>query len=336
MIEIDGNELVVRFPEVHETATLHVNFQRTLRIPDDNAAYPLPPGLGRFPLAHVDDYAGNLPPKWSSHGGVFLPMYQAEALWICFSTSGSRNHLQYPFAVKIAAGKINAVSGESWSNVLGTDTQDYLVVPDQPWIDGFCVGEGLIRQFVAMPMGDGYTAEEQITGMSEHGGLQLIIYPMKRRVYDLLVARTMQRDHLFACSSVEPPTLSDMGLAPGGLMRQQIYPDVYGIDAWDTDHSSRCFVHILNSMQWNKATGLPMPTEPVTAEAYENAGLPWFDHYLDNVTALPGGSTLKGLDGIAAKHVKLGHGPLQGNDKITTKTVIQLGKSSAEVQDGKW
>jgi hypothetical protein len=85
MIEIDGNELVVRFPEVHETATLHVNFQRTLRIPDNNADYPLPPGLGRFPLAHVDDHSGNLPPKWSSHGGVFLPMYQAEALWICFS-----------------------------------------------------------------------------------------------------------------------------------------------------------------------------------------------------------------------------------------------------------
>jgi hypothetical protein len=27
-----------------------VSFQRTLRIPDDGGVYPLPPGLGRFPL----------------------------------------------------------------------------------------------------------------------------------------------------------------------------------------------------------------------------------------------------------------------------------------------
>ena len=31
-------------------------FQRTLRIPDDGRDYPLPPGLGRFPLRHIDDY----------------------------------------------------------------------------------------------------------------------------------------------------------------------------------------------------------------------------------------------------------------------------------------
>ena len=42
--------------------------------------------------------------------------------------------------------------------------QNYLVAPDQPWLDGFCVAKGLIRQFVAMPLGKGYTAEAQLTG----------------------------------------------------------------------------------------------------------------------------------------------------------------------------
>ena len=37
-----------------------------------------------------------------------MPMDQSEALWIRFSA-------RYPFAVKIAAGKINAVSGEAWT-----------------------------------------------------------------------------------------------------------------------------------------------------------------------------------------------------------------------------
>ena len=67
-------------------------------------------------------------------------------------------------AVKVAAGKVNAVTGEPWSDGLTERPQDYLVVPDQPWLDGFCVEKGLVRQFVATPLGEGYTAEEQLTG----------------------------------------------------------------------------------------------------------------------------------------------------------------------------
>ena len=36
---------------------LQVSFLRTLRIPDDGKTYPLPPGMGRFPIRRVDDYA---------------------------------------------------------------------------------------------------------------------------------------------------------------------------------------------------------------------------------------------------------------------------------------
>jgi hypothetical protein len=49
-----------------------------------------------------------------------------------------------------------------------------VVVPEQPWLDGYCVEKGIIRQFVAMPLGAGYTAEEQISGKAEHGGLQIM------------------------------------------------------------------------------------------------------------------------------------------------------------------
>ena len=58
------------------------------------------------------------------------------------------------------------------------------MVPGQPWLDGFCVEKGLIRQFVAMPLGEGFTAEEQLTGEAEHGGLQIAVYPMKRSIYE--------------------------------------------------------------------------------------------------------------------------------------------------------
>ena len=85
----------------------------------------------------------------------------------------------YPFAVKVATGKICAITGEAWVDHLNRDPQDYVVVPEQPWLDGYCVEKGVIRQFVAMPLGEGYSAEEQLTGAALHGGLQIVAYPMK-------------------------------------------------------------------------------------------------------------------------------------------------------------
>ena len=199
MIELYDDRLIFRFPEVHEDARLEVRFQRTLRIPDDNRAYPLPPGLGRFPLNHVVDHLERLPEQWGRRGGVFLPMYQAEAMWLSFSGS-------YPVAVKVAAGKINALTGEPWTNDLSERPQDYLVVPGQPWLDGFCIEQGLNRQFVAMPLGAGYSAEEQLTGEAEHGGLQIAVYPMQASSYEAIQA-AHPREHLYAAMAAPAPTM---------------------------------------------------------------------------------------------------------------------------------
>ncbi len=128
-----------------------------LRIPDDGRTDPLPVGLGAFPLRCADEFPATAPASFTQRGGVVLPMDQSEARWFSFSA-------RYPCAVKIAAGKINAVSGEAWTAELQSEPQDYVVVPGQPWLDGFSVGAGLIRQFVAMPLGAGYSVEEQLTG----------------------------------------------------------------------------------------------------------------------------------------------------------------------------
>src|SRR5262245_45320668 len=174
------NDSLVFASEVHPDARMRIVFQRTLRIPDNDRDYPLPPGLGAFPLRHVDDFAQRLPASWVKRGGVMLPMYQAEAMWLAFNANG------YPFALKIAAGKINAVTGDRWSLGLNRDPQDYAVVPVQPWLDGYAIEKGVVRQFVAMPLGQGYTAEEQITGTAEWGGLQIVAYPMKKQRYEEL------------------------------------------------------------------------------------------------------------------------------------------------------
>lgn len=85
MIELRDDALVFSSPEVHRDATFNIGFQRTLRIPDDGSTYPLPAGQGRFPLRHVDDFGDRLPAQWRARGGVMLPMYQAEAMWLNFS-----------------------------------------------------------------------------------------------------------------------------------------------------------------------------------------------------------------------------------------------------------
>ena len=316
MIELKDDDLVFRFPEVHEFAELRVRFQRTLRIPDDNREYPLPPGLGNFPIQHVDDFADRVSEAWCEHGGVFLPMYQAEAMWIDLDAS-------YPMAVKVAAGKIDALTGDQWTNELSNDPQDYMVVPDQPWLDGFCVDKGMVRQFIAMPLGEGYTAEEQLTGEAQHGGLQIVVYPIKASIFEELHLESGSADYGPLPVTQQAP-MAEIGLAPGGLMRQEVYEDQYGFDAWDTSVRSRCFVHILNSLQFLAVSGVKPPRRPPTAKEYSDAGLPWFDYYEGDLAALEGSKRLLGLDSVAAVNVKRGKGSLAGNDPVSAMSVKRL------------
>jgi len=319
MVELRGNELSFSFHEVNQDARLSMTFQRTLRIPDDGAVYYLPPGLGSFPLRHVDDYSDRLPPSWREHGGVMLPMYQSEAMWINFLSRHG-----YPFLVKVGTGKINAVTGEPWKDRPCPDPQDYLVVPVQLWLDGFCVKKGVIRQFVAMPLGKGYTVEEQLTGKAEHGGLQIVVYPMKAEIWSEFLARSRDGRWRMGYSVEESGVSYGMGFAPGGRMKQDIYEDPYGIDAWDLEHGSRCFVHIANSLTWMEITGSPPPTMPPTAEQYTDNGLPWFDYYDENAVPLEGGRDLERVRSVVELGKEQGEEPIPENNGIDPDKIVLI------------
>ena len=317
MITLEDNQLTIQFPNVHAHARLEIEFQRTLRIPDDDTVYSLPPGLGTFPLKHVDDNADRVPEAWARHGGVMLPMYQSEALWINFSGRSG-----YPFAIKVATGKINAVTGAPWADGLHRSPQDYVVHPSQPWLDGYCVTKGEIRQFVAMPLGSGYSAEEQVTGEAEFGGIQIIAYPMKTDRYEKL--HTAKADEWSVRDMlIQSVCTGEMALAPGGRMRQEIYDDEYGLDAWDLDHSSRCFIHIANSLVWRDITGANPPTTPPTAREYTRAGLPWFEYYDDGQPALEGSTILQKLKSVVQVGKDKGDVPVPENTSVSPQQVIE-------------
>ena len=271
-----------------------VAFQRTLRIPDDGKPYPLPPGLGRFPLCRIEDYVDRVPAPWRERGGVFLPMYQREALWLAFEGASWK-----PNAVQIGVGGINAVSGGKWKEKLTARPQSYIVCPEQPWLDGINSGEGIVRQFVAMPLGQGYTVEGQLTGREEVGGLQIRVYePKPGRFPD----RPPRKRPAFVPEGV-PMSMpmaqgAAMGLGAGGQMRQKIYPDPYGIGTWDPENVTSVFVHIVNSEQYRELTGREPPPSPVGAKTYTESGLPWFELYDEHKPQIQPATPLTGVRSI--------------------------------------
>lgn len=133
-------------------------------------------------------------------------------MWIHFHTEEQKK-----FAIRLYVGGVNGLSGESSEGGMASilrrmnlenRRQDYLVLPEQLWLDGIATAPGVVSQFVATemapqkersqesrnsraskqrdassspsPHGDatsGASIEWQVTGRDEVGGLQLQIIP---------------------------------------------------------------------------------------------------------------------------------------------------------------
>ena len=263
-------EVTINGRAIHIGPHFTVAFHRTLRIPDDGRTYPLPPGLGALPIIKLDDHLQLIASKDVPGAQAVIPMYQREALWLGFNVPSWRPH-----AVKVAIGRVNAVSGAPMDRILRDNPQDYIVCPDQPWLDGINTGHQAIRQFVAMPLGLGYTVEAGVTAQEAFGGMQITVFdPVPGRFPDEPPPPTEP-------SPMSPPQrmAQPMGLGAGGVMRQKIYPDPYGIETWEQSHYGSVTVHIVNSLQFRELTGIEPPPTPIDAKTYTEYGLPWFDLY---------------------------------------------------------
>jgi hypothetical protein len=316
-----------------------LTFQRTLRIPDDGKAYPLPPGLGAFPICKVSDYRDRVPASWADHKGVFIPMYQREALWISFHA----RHWK-PNAVKVAVGKINAVSGKEWNQNLLADEEDYLVCPPQPWLDGINAGSGYIRQFVAMPLGLGYTVEAQVTGEERFGGIQIIVYEAKPGRFPDEPPAVITGALRSLALGQAPPAMpaaaagAEMGIAAGGRMKQKIYPDPHGFDTWDQNNYGRVYVHIVNSLAFREITGIEPPATPVTAKTYVEHNLPWFDLYDEKMGDIRPPEAFNQIKSVKEIDKEKGFAPQQDDDTVNVPEdkIITYNIDKDEVEDGTW
>ena len=302
-----------------------VDFQRTLRIPE-TGLHPLPPGLGRFPLRRVADYPDTAPPEWLARGGVMLPIYQREAMWLSFDASE-------PAALQVGVGKVCAVSGLPWIEHLVKDPQNYVALPRQPWLDGINAGDGFIRQFVAVPLGSGATVEGQVTGQETHGGVQLRAVGLTEQALAEWQAAQALRRESCADGGPLPAPLPSMGLGAGGRMRQEVYVDGRPLADYDESGALRVFVHLCSAAQWTAITGEVPPSTPVDRDAYVDAGLPWFDYYDADANDLAPSVILAKVESVGKK-LGAKEDPFV---PVDPKTVITLGSVSSDaVTDGKW
>ncbi|MEU5340130.1 hypothetical protein AB0H18_04660 [Streptomyces sp. NPDC020766] len=308
-VRIDGNSLRL-------AGGVQVRFIRTLRLPE-TGTHPLPPGLGEFPLRRVEDYPETVPAEWLARGGVMLPVYLREAMWLSFGGTSE------PAALQVGVGKVCAVSGKPWSPGPSRKPQNYVVLPRQPWLDGINSGKGTVRQFVAVPLGLGATVEGQVTGEEVWGGVQLQSFPLNdtalhawREEQRRLAEAAEQRRRSAAAGGYgaampmapgsapqwgapapapaggAPRAAAAMGLGVGGSMRQEVYEDDRPLSDWATAAAGRVFVHLVTPPEWRRITGEAPPPSPVDRAAYTRAGLPWFDYYDQDAADLAPTDTL--------------------------------------------
>ncbi|MFJ9817631.1 hypothetical protein ACIRU3_20645 [Streptomyces sp. NPDC101151] len=310
-VRIDGNAL--RLP-----GGVVVRFVRTLRLPE-TGTHPLPPGLGEFPVRRVSDYADRVPAEWRARGGVMLPVYLREAMWLSFAGTTE------PAALQVGVGKVCAVSGRPWQGRLSRGPQNYVVLPAQPWLDGINSGKGTVRQFVAVPLGLGATVEGQVSGEEVWGGVQLQSFPLREDVLaewrlreqarqrrsraagafggyggPLPVAAAAPGGPLLPPSAPAAPggpprRAAAMGLGVGGSMRQEVHQDDRPLTDWSGTAAGRVFVHLVTPPEWRRITGEEPPSSPVDRAAYTSAGLPWYDYYDEDAEDLAPAQALEAV-----------------------------------------
>jgi hypothetical protein len=198
------------------------------------------------------------------------------------------------------------------------------------------VEKGVVRQFVAMPLGSGYTAEEQLTGTAEHGGVQLLVRPLRAEAYRPRERDFGDVDFAGLVAQESAAQYIPMGIAPGGRMTQEIYRDPQRFEDWDTQHHARCFVHLANTLVWRAITYEQPPTVPPTAEEYTRAGLPWFEYYAADQVALDAGDSLRHIRSVLQMAGEKGDRPLPENERVSPTNVVGLrrGLGKHEVRDG--
>ncbi|EFC42305.1 predicted protein [Naegleria gruberi] len=382
-IQDDGCGIV--FFSKEKDDRVEVKFHRTIRLPEDDKSYPLPSSMGLFAIEKVDDYLETVPEDFKKHGGVFICIQQREALRMEFVNT----NIHFPHALKIASGKINVLSGEEWDErIIERPVQDYIVSPMQKRLDGInCGGFRKVKQFVAMPLGKGYTLEGQLSTNEEEsiGGIQIICFnsdskKREEKFGQIIPTKPTTPKKPIPTNKVVPPTSSvskqppmvkslsvkqkkstqptpsprstgpylsspssqrrsassneksgpeEMGIAPGGSMKQTLVADPYTPQFWDEQSKARIFVHLVNTKMYTQITGKRPTVSPISKETYLKLNYPWYEHYVEESGTIPSSEILSDINTVKETDVSL-YG--KSKDSTTSITVGKIIKKTTSIE----
>jgi hypothetical protein len=131
--------------------------------------------------------------------------------------------------------------------------------------------------------------------------------------------------------------MDEMGIGAGGSMRQEIYEDEFGIDAWDLDNSERCFITLANAEQWLSITGEEPPMSPISSDEYTDAGLPWFDYFDEDKKSIKGAEALDGIKSIKDVYKEKIKDLFGGNTSSQSQKVHNISaKKKNNISNGLW
>lgn len=279
---VDGVEI----SDVLSPAHACIRFKRTIRVPDDGTIRGQPVDLGSFPILKTEDFEATLPKAMLAKGGLLMPMLQREAMFISFETMKplrpAISKLPSPvmeensFALRILTGGVNTISGVA-CGAARTQQQDYLIVPLQRRLDGYVAKEGdAMRQFVAMPLGSGYSVESQVTGV-ELGGLQLECVP--RLICEVLFGLVGTEKPKVPLDVMRTP--QELGLTSGQSLVMTPVEGAVREHPWDWDEAENCILEWRDGTKHDDGPGIvespkpPMFSRPAyVSDLFQAAGLP--------------------------------------------------------------
>ena len=156
-----------------------VSFMRTLRIPAEVAriTHCRPRSAPSRSIGSSADFRRPCAARVARAGRRLHPALPARSPLA--QLPGAR--LGHPVAVRVGIGKVDALAGEPLAT-LRSDAGSRRTISSRRSSPGWMAStraKTAIRQFVAMPLGQGYTVEAQVTGEEVFGGIQLVSFEPK-------------------------------------------------------------------------------------------------------------------------------------------------------------
>ncbi len=266
-------------------AVLGIELIKTTRVPEDGKEYGLPPNLGAIEALLARDANKRFAkPEWLARDTILAPVEHTQAMWINFTNPQRLGgyhgaNASYPFAMIIATGKLNAISGEPLGDLnlkaeVFPPSHNYIVTGGlglkghQRWIDGYKVGPKSVRQFVAVSRGSGTSVEEYLTGKTEFGGVQIVVYPLKPSVW---VRVKGQYESSGSARSARSAPAGEKDIAAGGLIRQNLeFPAFLPAD-FDQTAGVKFWLTMVDHEAWPYLTGKVAAPATVTPPAKEKS-----------------------------------------------------------------